>query len=77
MRFLLLLLLLCGLSFSPAFAQDQDTGQVVQQPAGTIIVPDQFLRRWDPVTIFFDHNMGAQPGSPEDTPGRLITAVGA
>jgi uncharacterized protein YfaS (alpha-2-macroglobulin family) len=73
MRLLLLLLLLSGLAASPALAQDQDTGQVVQQPAGTIIVPDQFLRRWDPVTIFFDHNMGAQPGSPEDKPGRLVT----
>jgi uncharacterized protein YfaS (alpha-2-macroglobulin family) len=72
MRFFALLLLCLGLA-TPALAQDQDTGPVVQQPAGTIIVPDQFLRRWDPVTVFFDHDMGAQPGTPDDTPGRLVS----
>jgi hypothetical protein len=73
MRFLTILLLLSSLLASPAFAQDQDTGPEVQQPAGTIIVPDQFLRRWDPVTIFFGHDMGVKPGTPEDNAARLVT----
>jgi uncharacterized protein YfaS (alpha-2-macroglobulin family) len=60
----LLLLLFSG----PSLAQD-----VVHQPAGTLIVPDQFLRRWDPVTLFFPQNMGAEAGAPDDTPGKLVT----
>ncbi len=56
----------------PVLAQDQDTGPAVQQPAGTIIVPDKFLRRWDPVTVFFNHNIGI-PGQPEDAPAHLVT----
>ena len=25
---------------------------------GTVVVPDDFLRRWDPITIFFDRDLG-------------------
>jgi uncharacterized protein YfaS (alpha-2-macroglobulin family) len=53
-------------------AQDQDTGPAVQQPSGTIIVPDKFLRRWDPVTVFFSHNIGTA-GQAEDAPAHLVT----
>jgi uncharacterized protein YfaS (alpha-2-macroglobulin family) len=77
MKFLALLCLILGLAAPLALGQDQDTGPVVRQPAGTIIVPDQFLRRWDPVTIFFAHNMGARAGTPEDAPGRLVTMAPA
>ncbi len=35
---------------------------------GTVVVPDQFLRRWDPVTVFFSSEMGPSDGGPEDAP---------
>jgi uncharacterized protein YfaS (alpha-2-macroglobulin family) len=41
--------------------------------SGTVIVPDHFLRRWDPVTIFFDRDLGPAKGGPEDDPARLVT----
>ncbi|HVT57480.1 MAG TPA: MG2 domain-containing protein [Thermoanaerobaculia bacterium] len=43
--------------------------------AGTIVVPDHFLRRWDPVTIFFDPRgniAGPAQGGPEDGPARWV-----
>src|SRR5207244_9794902 len=41
--------------------------------AGTVIVPDHFLRRWDPVTVFFAQDVGPAKGGPEDHPERLVT----
>lgn len=35
----------------------------------TVIVPDRFLRSWDPITIFFDGNRVKGPG-PEDDPSK-------
>ena len=26
----------------------------VKRPAGTDMIPERYLRRWDPVTLFFD-----------------------
>jgi uncharacterized protein YfaS (alpha-2-macroglobulin family) len=40
--------------------------------AGTVVVPDRFLRRWDPVTVFFDRDLGPVHGGPEDAPGRFV-----
>ncbi len=48
---------------------------VSQRPAaatGTVIVPDHFLRRWDPVTIFFAGDRGPAKGGPEDHPERVV-----
>jgi alpha-2-macroglobulin len=39
---------------------------------GTVIVPDHFLRRWDPVTVFFAADVGKAPG-PEDRPESHVT----
>ena len=47
-----------------------------QRPAGgsgTIVVPDRFLRRWDPVTVFFARDEGPARGGPEDRPERLVS----
>ena len=42
-------------------------------PRDTQIIPDQFLRRWDPVTIFFDKDVGPDKPGAEDTPQRFVT----
>lgn len=41
--------------------------------AGTVIVPDKFLRRWDPVTIFFARDTGPAGGGTEDHADRYVT----
>ena len=50
---------------SPSSAQ-------VGKPGTTTVVPDQFLRRWDPVTIFFAAPTGPAAGGPEDAPARYV-----
>jgi len=40
---------------------------------GARVVPDRFLRAWDPVTIFFDSDAGPAAGGPEDKPDRVVT----
>jgi uncharacterized protein YfaS (alpha-2-macroglobulin family) len=39
---------------------------------GTVLVPDTFLRRWDPVTIFYAADMGPADGGPEDDPEQHV-----
>jgi hypothetical protein len=48
---------------------------LLQRPAaehGTVVVPDRFLRSWDPLTVFFDTARGPGAG-PEDHPGSFVT----
>ena len=40
--------------------------------SGTVVVPDHFLRRWDPVTVFFAADVGPASGGPEDQPDRVV-----
>ena len=40
---------------------------------GARVVPDRFLRAWDPVTVFFDADTGPAAGGPEDRPERFVT----
>src|SRR5258708_15595715 len=40
--------------------------------SGTVVVPDRFLRRLDPVTVFFDRDLGPAAGGPEDDPARWV-----
>jgi len=42
------------------------------QPKGAVIVPDQFLRSWDPVTIFFGSKLG-KTDQAEDHPEKFVT----
>jgi uncharacterized protein YfaS (alpha-2-macroglobulin family) len=51
--------------------------ETVKQPAGATIVPEKFLRRWDPVTIFFDHAAGPAKGGPEHAPEKYVTMMPA
>ena len=42
---------------------------------GARIVPDRFLRAWDPLTIFFDADSGPAAGGPEDHPEKFVTLM--
>jgi alpha-2-macroglobulin len=53
---------------SPAQSEVRPAGAT-----GTVIVPDHFLRRWDPVTIFFARDVGPAKGGPEDQPQRVVS----
>jgi len=73
---LILVLVVLGTFISPAPAQIPPKGTVIR-PVGTekqtVVVPDQFLRRWDPITIFFARPVGKKAGSPENTPEAFFT----
>lgn len=44
----------------------------VAAPAGrVVVVPDAFLRRWDPITIFLPSDVGPAAGGAEDAPARV------
>jgi uncharacterized protein YfaS (alpha-2-macroglobulin family) len=58
-------------------AEESGQSQIVKQPIGAQIVPDKFLRRWDPVTIFFDRNVGPANGGPEHAPDKYVTVTPA
>ena len=45
----------------------------LQRADGALVVPDRFLRSWDPVTVFFDNDTGPAAGGPEDAPEHLVT----
>ena len=57
---LFLALPLAGLAEVPA-ALDR-----LQRADGVTIVPERFLRRWDPVTVFLDHDAGPAGGGGEE-----------
>jgi hypothetical protein len=40
----------------------------LQRADGAKVVPERFLRSWDPVTVFFDRDTGPAAGGPEDAP---------
>ena len=46
--------------------------QDVVRPEGAVVVPEKFLRRWDPVTVFFDTDTGPAAGGPEDRPEKFF-----
>jgi hypothetical protein len=45
----------------------------LQRADGARIVPETFLRSWDPVTIFFAQDAGPTQGGPEDHPEKFVT----
>ncbi|MFZ4531086.1 MAG: MG2 domain-containing protein [Alsobacter sp.] len=63
---------------SPAGAQPAPTPasvtfDVLKRADGARMVPELFLRRWDPITLFFDRDTGPAGGGPEDAPDRVVT----
>ena len=69
-RWFLLLILLFAM---PAGAETPPVLDLLQRADGAQVVPDRFLRRWDPVTVLFDRDAGPAAGGPEDTPDRFVT----
>lgn len=66
---LILGLFLALLAVAPSEAQPLDR---TLRADGASVVPDRFLRRWDPVTVLFDSDQGPAQGGPEDAPERLV-----
>ncbi|MGO9673674.1 MAG: MG2 domain-containing protein [Methylocella sp.] len=69
------LALLCGLllaALAPALAETAPQLDILQRADGARIVPERFLRSWDPVTVFFESDAGPQGGGPEDAPERFV-----
>jgi len=67
-------LLLAALCASPiSHAADSVPGGTLVQPKGVSVIPDKFLRRWDPVTFFFDSASGPAKGGPEHQPERFVS----
>jgi hypothetical protein len=46
-------------------------GELVR-PAGAVVVPDHYLRAYDPLTFFFDADIGPAAGGPEDDAKRHV-----
>jgi alpha-2-macroglobulin len=46
-------------------------------PAGNTLIPEHFLRRWDPVTLFFNGNPGPTIPGAEDHPEHWVTLTPA
>ncbi len=73
-RLAFLLTLLCAaVLLSTVRAQVPQQLDKLQRADGAQVVPDTFLRSWDPVTIFFDRDQGPPNGGPEDAPERLVS----
>ena len=72
-----LALLLAPVVVSVAHAQAPVQLDRLQRADGAQVVPDRFLRRWDPVTVLFPADTGPAQGGPEDAPERLVTLAPA
>ena len=66
----------CGVA-AVALAERPDAllDALLQRPArvGTVVVPDRYLRSWDPVTVFYPAARGPSGGGPEDDPARFVS----
>lgn len=73
-KFLPLLAILV-VSLTAVGGSDVFLDALLQRPnnSGTTVVPDHFLRRWDPLTIFFSGAKGPADGGPEDHPEKFAT----
>src|SRR4051812_43521472 len=76
-RMALAVLLAALPAFVPSMASADDNipanPQDVVRPAGATVVPEKFLRRWDPITVFFDADTGPAAGAAEDHPEKYFS----
>ncbi len=68
---------LAALAGGAAQAAEPLAAGTLVQPAGASVIPDKFLRRWDPVTFFFDAPSGPAQGGPEHQPERFVAMAPA
>ena len=67
-------LFIAALGASPAaHALPPALNGTLVQPPGASVIPDKFLRRWDPVTFFLDSASGPAKGGPEHNPERFVS----
>ncbi len=75
-RIAVLLALLGSFALTTAAVADpDDLRSLLQRPAranGVVVVPDRFVRSWDPITVFFQAPTGPAKGGPEDRPERVV-----
>jgi hypothetical protein len=64
--------LLLSAAAGPLVAQSSAPSQRPAGRTGTVVVPDRFLRPWDPITVFFDRDTGPAGGGAEDQPERFV-----
>ena len=72
--------LLLALLLLPSLARADNTPPPldhVQRADGALVVPDHFLRRWDPATVFFPADTGPAQAGPEDHPEHFVTLAPA
>lgn len=72
-RMLLCLLVLTAPIFAHAEPRQPAVLYRPEAVSETTVIPERFLRRWDPVTIFFPGDRGPTKGGPEDHPGKFVT----
>ena len=63
-----------ALSICPAVMAQAPALDILQRADGARVVPDRYLRAWDPVTIFFPTDIGPANGGPEDDPKHVVTS---
>jgi len=69
-KILFLTLLVWMLGIFPVFGQQGSQYPVFQDPI--TVVPEIFLREFDPITVFFNKDEGPQQAGPADDPGELM-----
>ncbi len=62
---------------APLYAAESTASGTLAQPPGVSVIPEKFLRRWDPVTFFFDAESGHAQGEPEHQPSRFVSMTPA
>jgi alpha-2-macroglobulin len=68
--------LLAWLALLPCLARADETPALLDQAQradNVLVVPDRFLRGWDPVTVFFPTDTGPTQAGPEDHAERFVT----
>lgn len=57
----------------PLRAEPQTTFDSLRRADGARVVPEKFLRSFDPITVFFDGDSGPKSGGPEDAHEKFVT----
>lgn len=71
------LLALLALVLAMAASVSAMAADTLRRPTGAVLVPERFLRSWDPVTFFFELEAGPAKGGPENHPEKLVTMIPA